>query len=256
MKLLLDIGNSRIKWAYSDGKGLRDNGACEHQGQAPAAAARLVDELPLPPSAAVAVNVAGGDFAREVAAQLQQRCGVALSVVAAAAAFSALRNGYAEPAQLGADRWAAIAGAWRAAASPGADRLVVDAGTALTADIVRADGQHLGGLIVPGYALMQAALSQATSDLARSAAAGRHAPAATPARLATNTRTAIEEGAVNALCGMIERVLHVHQRQTAATCVLLTGGDAERLQERLAVAAEVRPLLVLEGLDYLTMDSG
>jgi type III pantothenate kinase len=254
VKLLLDIGNSRIKWAYSGGGELRHAGASEHRGQPAAAAARLLDELPVQPSAAVAVNVAGAAFAREITALLQQRWGIELALVAAAAACKRLRNGYTEPAQLGADRWAAIAGAWAAAVPAAADRVIVDAGTALTVDILRADGQHLGGLIVPGLALMRTALGQATSDLGRYAGPAAQSPAAPANGVGTSTRSAIEEGGLNALCGLIERVLKAHAQRSAAACLLLTGGDADRLHRRLAVAAEVRPLLVLEGLDYLTTD--
>ena len=251
MKLLLDIGNSRIKWAFQSGSGLRDAGACEHHG-APAAAAQVLSTLPHRPEAAAAVNVAGSELVDCFAAEIARRFGIELETLVAAASCGPLRNGYAQPAQLGADRWAAMAGAWQLAAAGSADSrgenlLVVDAGTALTVDAVRADGQHLGGLIVPGLALMQSALGQGTSDLTRLASAVPAGGAGTDPRLADNTRSAIEKGCLAALCGLIERLL-----PGRAARLLLTGGDAGLLVAELSVAAELRPLLVLEGLAYLT----
>lgn len=250
MKLLLDIGNSRIKWAFGGDNGLRDAGSCNHRGQTLANALRFMEGLRHQPTAAAAVNVAGSELSAAVAAELRRRFAIDMQSVTVAAEFGALRNGYAEPGQLGVDRWAAMVGAWRSySAQRDEDLVVVDAGTALTVDVIRADGQHLGGLIVPGLALMEASLGQATSDIAHYA--GDSPPRSEAVWLADNTRAAVATGALSALCGMVERVMQRHSEQHGSARLLLTGGDAEYLRENLAVACELKPLLVLEGVDYL-----
>jgi pantothenate kinase type III len=83
-----------------------------------------------------------------------------------------LRNGYARPTQLGADRWASAVG-WASAYSMDAPgiHMIVSAGTATTLDLVRADvvaggtREFLGGWILPGVRLMNESLRSGTRDL-------------------------------------------------------------------------------------------
>jgi type III pantothenate kinase len=90
---------------------------------------------------------------------------VNIEFVTAAPEYHGLTNGYLDPSLLGADRWLALIGAWTKARSA---LCVVDAGTAVKVDSVDADGQHLGGLIVPGIHMMREALMNKTSEHALS----------------------------------------------------------------------------------------
>lgn len=259
MKLLLDIGNTRIAWALVDGDRLGPRKAHQHRGVPLQDALTFLAQLPAPPTAAVAVNVAGAELGEAVAAALRSRFGIALQQVTATRAACGVTNGYADPRQLGADRWAAVVGAWQRWRR---DLVVIDAGTALTVDLVRADGHHLGGLIVPGVALMQAALAGSTADiaaLAASEAAEGAAAASDPAlahdlNLGRSTRDAIAHGAVYSLLALIERAQRAFPEPAAgAPTLVLTGGDAAQLhQHAVLTAAELRPALVLEGLQRLT----
>jgi len=247
MKLLLDIGNSRIKWTYQAGPDLVEYGSVGHAGQPPEAAARFVDRLPHAPTAVGAVNVAGAELGGAVSAKIRRLFDVQVDTVSVAASWGPLRNGYTDFRQLGADRWAAMVGAWCRHSGAGS-LLVVDAGTALTVDAVAADGQHRGGLIVPGLSLMQSTLGQATSDVARFADATPRGESAGDGWLGTSTREATASGARVALCALVQ---HSVRELEQPVRVVLTGGDAAELAAGLPDATEVRPLLVLEGLQQL-----
>jgi type III pantothenate kinase len=252
MKLLIDAGNSRIKWALAGPGGLVATGeATPEGGEVPPA----LLAFPSPPDEIRLANVAGAEQGRRLAGRLGERYGRAPLVARSPAAGAGVRNGYRDPAQLGVDRWLAVCAAHARYPGP---LCVVDAGTATTVDLVTEDGGHQGGLILPGLALMESTLLRATGDLARLAAA---APplAGPPARgllLGRDTATAIRAGGLQATACLVVACL----RQLAAgggprPVLVLTGGASSTLGAALAgldVAAvasvEHRPWLVLEGL--------
>ncbi|MBA3565180.1 MAG: type III pantothenate kinase, partial [Gammaproteobacteria bacterium] len=164
-------------------------------------------------------------------------------VVAEKQAFG-VRNAYAEPAKLGADRWAAMIGAFTELGGPVS---VVDAGTALTVDVVAGDGQHLGGLIAPGLELMCEFLRDRTSDIAALETA--HA-VGEPGMLADNTADALRNGALNALAGLVERAIAQAEAllDREMRVVVVTGGDADRILAAIRRPATYNPALVLQGL--------
>ena len=165
------------------------------------------------------------------------------------AAAAGVRNGYVEPRQLGVDRWLAMLAAftrYRAAVC------VVDAGTALTVDAVAPDGHHLGGMIVPGPVLMRTALVRETGGIGRAADLIGCPGAAEGAGhdfWGRDTESCVRLGSVQATVCLVESCMKALARSTEQSGVLvLTGGDAPALLGALAIPAEHRPLLVLEGL--------
>ena len=188
--LAIDAGNTRIKWGVHDGaRWLR---------QAWVEAVHAAELQPalagLPPLQAVVVSNVAGAALREVILKAlpptpaprwikseRVQCGV--------------RNGYDDPAQLGCDRWAALIGAHRLHGGPA---VVVDAGTALTADALTGDGVFVGGIIVPGADLMRKALAEHTAALKPQPGKFSFFPA--------TTGDAIMSGAFDALAGAIERM--------------------------------------------------
>jgi type III pantothenate kinase len=163
--------------------------------------------------------------------------------VTAAAEFQGLTNGYLDPTLLGADRWLALIGAWTKARSA---LCVVDAGTAVKVDSVDAQGQHLGGLIVPGIHMMREALMNKTSDIA--AAAMQSTPSLAGV-LANNTVGAVSRGAVFALAGMADRAAEIIEQSTGTKPKLfITGGDAGMITGTMRSHGEIVPDLVLQGL--------
>ncbi len=149
-----------------------------------------------------------------------------------------INNGYADPVQLGIDRWLAMLAAWQHQAIA---QLVVDIGTAMTIDVINASGQHQGGVIVPGIQLMKNALLHNTAALNPTSIQLQSA-------LADNTQHAIEAGIFLALTGAIRTI----QQQTRIDYIALTGGDAmlwlNALNNVQSTHIQHYPHLVLEGL--------
>jgi type III pantothenate kinase len=232
--LAFDAGNTRIKWGVHDGHAWSALGAIDT-----ASAARLYESIRgvLPVDTAIACNVAG----EAVRSELERACAQAqapLTVIAAAAAQLGVTNGYADPAQLGADRWAALVAAHHAG---GGHKLVVNAGTALTVDALEAGGAFLGGLIVPGPALMRAALNRGTAGLRLTEGALAQFPRSTP--------DAITSGAMQACLGAIERLAAAMAAQgSPVERVVLSGGAANEIAGSLKLRYDLRENLVLDGL--------
>lgn len=238
MILVLDAGNTRIKWGVFDAGTWLAEGALAQRD-----AAALHDVAKAYPSLrrAVGVNVAGPAVADAIARALDgllpppawvrtsgETCGV--------------KNLYTDPSQLGADRWAALVGA--RALHPHAC-LVVTAGTATTVDVLDACGVFLGGLILPGDELMRRALAGNTAQLPF--ADGHFAD------LPRSTHDAIVSGCLNAQLGAIERMF----RPIAAlpdACCLLSGGGADALAGQLAVPHRRIDNLVLKGVAVMALD--
>ncbi len=239
--LAIDAGNTRIKWAVNAGD------AWSGAGAVASSEARRVPELwkGLPRfDRAFASNVAGEAVAAELAAACAAR-GVPLTVIRSQARELGVENGYRDPSQLGSDRWAALVAAHALGAR---DQLVVNAGTALTIDALDAAGRFLGGLIVPGPALMRRALDRGTAGLRLTEGVFDEFAASTP--------DAITTGALQACAGAIERMAMAMARRGAAPqIVLLAGGAAGELATRLSLRSAIRENLVLEGLVLIARQS-
>ena len=231
---LFDAGNTRIKWGLHDGRGYVATGAI-----ATAEAARLLQALPAAPGAArgLASNVAGAQVGEALRGACEAR-GAGLEFIASRPEQLGVTSGYRDPGQLGTDRWAALIAAHRT--GPG-HKLVVNAGTALTIDALTADGRFLGGMIVPGPALMRRSLDRGTAGLRLTEGVFAEFPASTP--------DAITTGAVQACAGAVERM---RDAMAGAGCtpsqVVLSGGAAAELAAHLPIAATIRENLVLDGL--------
>lgn len=156
--------------------------------------------------------------------------------------MAGLYSGYRDAAQLGVDRFLALLGArcrW-----PDQDCLIIDAGTALTIDLLRSDGQHQGGCILPGLALMRSALAAGTERLGADIDATLGRELRESGALADHTGLAIELGIGHAALGAIERLRCAYP----GAQMLLCGGDAPLFAEALALPDSLHPTLVLEGL--------
>ena len=238
--LAIDAGNSRIKW------GVHEDGSWEAQGWvATHQAARLTRAWARldRPGAIMAANVAGVRVARALATAAR-RFKRRIRFVKSAVAQCGVRNTYAHPGQLGADRWAALIGAWNLHRGP---CVVVNAGTTMTVDALDGEGVFLGGMIVPGAELMRAALARSTARLRPR-----------PGRFAffpSRTADAIESGSVNALAGAVERMLRfMQQAGQAAPLTVLSGGAAQLITPQLNGTVEVVDNLVLEGLICIALE--
>jgi len=243
VKLLIDIGNTRVKWAgLVDGELVDDDGLV-HDADPAGAAATLLERVNAPPDAIALSNVAGPAFADKFLNGIRARWGCPVQVAVTQPVAGRVCNAYADHAKLGVDRWLAMLAA--AHRYPGA-LCIVDAGTAVTIDIVAASGEHQGGYIVPGLDLMWRALAGETSDLGRFTA-GDEAGRAESLEFGRNTGDAIGRGSLASICALIERCAGGLGEDNGGV-VVVTGGAAGRIIPHLAVDLEHRPLLVLEGL--------
>jgi type III pantothenate kinase len=147
MILVIDVGNTRLKWAWLTTTGLSDQQAIVHREAKPGIWRAALFDSGQKPTRVLASNVAGPIMAKTLTQLAKKKFDVDIEFVTAGQEFQGLTNGYLDPKLLGADRWLALIGAWTLARSA---LCVVDAGTAVKVDSVDANGQHLGGLIVPG----------------------------------------------------------------------------------------------------------
>jgi type III pantothenate kinase len=244
--LAVDCGNTRVKWGFSRGQPAVTVDSTGHwlgTGSLPLAElARLGSHWSGQPevSAVAVANVAGAGAHASLAAALR-RFGPEPIWVTAQARQCGVTNGYTVPAQLGADRWAALIGARHLYAGT---CLVVTAGTATTVDILDATGVFRGGVILPGAKLMQWALSQRTAGLPQASGSFADEP--------RSTADAIETGSVMAQVGAIERMFA--RLEKGALC-LLSGGAADSFAARLNVPLRVVDNLVLEGLARIAAET-
>lgn len=231
MILLLDIGNSRLKWTWSDGSTLPAPQAAEHGGDPAARIAALEG----PRARAVWISqVMGPAHETAIAQAVQRRCGVAPEFARSEAAREGLTPAYAEPARLGVDRWLSMLALWTRLRGP---FCVVNAGTALTLDAVDAQGRHLGGIIAPGLVTALNAIRGATRfEL-------RHDLGAYTPGLGQDTESCVRQGALHACAGAIE-----HAARFGAGARFITGGDAQALLPHIGPEWTLQPHLVLDGL--------
>jgi type III pantothenate kinase len=232
--LALDAGNTRVKWGVAGAGEWVATGAVATQRAAELAA--VLKEVPRV-QRAIASNVAGP----EIQLELERVClglGASLRVIRSEAVQLGVANGYRDPSQLGSDRWAALIAAHHAHAG---HKLVVNAGTALTVDALTADGKFLGGIIVPGPALMRSSLDRGTAGL-RSTEGTFHA-------LPLGTADAITSGAIQAAAGAVARMREAMAGAGAApTRIVLSGGAAHEIASHLPIGVVIHENLVLDGL--------
>jgi len=238
MLLAIDCGNTRLKWGVHDGAGWRALGLLEY-----ADLPGLADLIRAQPrfDRAVVANVAGRQVGDAVLSALTL-LGTPQVWAKSQPVQCGVRNLYDHPEQLGVDRWAALIGA--RAHHEGAC-LVVCAGTATTVDVLDAEGNFQGGLILPGVALMCRALAGNTAQLPL--ADGRFAG------LPRNTADAIVSGCLQAQAGAIERMFEQVAAYPQATC-LVGGGAAGQLIDLLRLPKRQIDNLVLEGLVRIGSD--
>lgn len=242
--LLFDIGNTRLKWGLYQRGRIAQSGSVMHESLRDSGFAALTTKLPRHVNRVLASNVAGASFATRFSAAVGLHCRGTVHFVRAERQACGVTSGYAHPRRLGVDRWVAMIAAF---AERHSAAVVVDAGTAITIDVIDKTGLHLGGQILPGIGLMTTSLNRETADLP-SVGHGRRQVKTGVAMFAANTNGAIINGAYNAACGAIERAVRSIRSARMRPRIILTGGDASRILKQLEGDIEHRPNLVLQGL--------
>ncbi len=238
--LVIDIGNTRTKWGWHDGRAWQEQGFLET-----AQLSKLYEQI----INSKLFNIINKIYISSVAdkglttALMQQLrlTGAEIKLVKPQAQQCGVINHYDTPELLGSDRWCALIGARRLHQGPA---IVVMAGTAMTVDVLTAEGHFLGGIIVPGVSLMQDSLSKGTANLR--ALTGAFTP------FPTRTQDAIHSGIISASLGAIEQM---RRRLKAAgyenIVCFISGGAAALLAPYLGEPKIQVDNLVLEGLLHI-----
>jgi type III pantothenate kinase len=247
--LVVDIGNTRAKWAVLRGGRLGRGGVVVHEGDVSALDA-LVRAAPADISRVVAVSVASDKLNRALTTAARTRWKVTPEFVKSARRAQGVVNGYRDIWRLGADRWVAVIGAH--ALSKARPVLVANVGTALTVDLVTASGRHRGGAIIPAPTTMVASLLAGTIGIRRRAR-GVHASGRSV--FAADTASALAAGSTFAAAAFIDRaVAEATQLLGSKPLLFLSGGGADALRRRLKTRARLLPDLVLRGLAVCASD--
>lgn len=244
MVLLVDAGNSRLKWSELDAAGNVSAQQARAYAGRPALAVfiDLLDDYPEVEHITL-VHVLTHLFDDSVQEACAQR-GVSLHVVRSVATAYGITSGYQNPTALGADRFVGLVAGHRLAV--GRPCLVIDCGTAITVDAVECDGRHLGGLILPGLQLSaEALIARAQGRLSLSFEL--------PGIFADGTARAIGSGCLFGLVGAIEGICaRMQQAMSAPPLRVVTGGDAAHLRQWLQGDYLLQPDLLMYGLRYIT----
>lgn len=237
--LAIDSGNTRTKWAV-----FADDGRIQETGVSLNAelAAFVIPESWQTCKHAIAANVAGEGVAKSITTLLK-KAEIAFVWAKAEAETLGLSNKYQVPETLGVDRWAALVAAFKRYLNQPAC-LVVNAGTALTIDAIYQNA-FIGGLIVPGFSMMQNALLQNTAAVNPQNGQVKTFP--------LSTADASASGVLSAIVGAI--VMQADKLESYCQdvpTVVMTGGDAPMLMPILTQVFGAKPVLaehlVLEGL--------
>ncbi len=237
MILQIDAGNSRFHWRCLDlsGKPLAGpmmTGAGSYHESADWPADEQVLRIEL-------ASVAGQEKHQWLMRELVRFSDAAFYEAQSQFCQCGVRNSYANPEQMGVDRWLAMIAAHHH--FPGGVA-VVDAGTAVTVDYVDQQGVHLGGYILPGLSMMLASLER---DTARVSAAGQIEAGAEPG---SSTAACVNGGLAWLWQGMAAR-LEADCRRMGLARTVVSGGDAAQLAAVSPAAVAQCPQLVFLGMD-------
>ena len=236
--LTIDIGNSRIKWALWHQDQIVETGEQAYDRRNPEPAFDTWLDLEKPEAVSVAC-VAGKSIEQALNDWMQANWSITPSYLATTCALNGVTNIYEDPAQHGVDRWAALLGAHEICQQA---VCIIDAGTAITIDVMDAQGHHLGGRIMPGLAMMRAALSGGT--------AGIKAEKGQVVAFASNTADAVSSGTLHMLHAALLEVCESAREQLGNDMkIIITGGAATEIMS-LGNLPEMHyePNLVLIGL--------
>ena len=232
MILDIDAGNSFVKWrVVDDSEVIAAGSEATEQVSKQGLDLTRIEGL----NQARISSVANRALAEKLREQVQQQFNVEMQIARVSSIVSGVSCGYTEPETLGIDRWLAVVAAYQRYLGP---VLVVDAGSAITIDLIGPQGVHLGGYISPGLRLMREALWQGTAKVQvdRVESLNMLVPG-------TCTQDAVNRGCLLAVVATIEKLASQYPAS-----IVITGGDATVVAEALSLTSDHVPDLVLDGL--------
>ena len=253
MILLLDIGNTRVKWGILEQGALNVSEDTFPIMEIVAGLDGYLAGIERPDEVYIS-NVTGKETGRKIKEWVKKAWGVSPNFVVSRPESSGIRNAYVKPEQLGSDRWMAMIGAFQyctgldnASKKGSFDNkntlCVIDCGSAVTIDVLTGDGEHQGGLIIPGLGMMRDGLTKKIQIAINERTEN------TISLFARDTRSAISGGKLYTLVAALDRIMAELRTEIKASLIcIITGGDAKDLLPLLSGEYIFRPNLVLEGL--------
>lgn len=235
MNLTIDIGNTRAKTGLFAGPDLLERRVWENENLP-----EIISYATNHQVQNVILSTVGKPIDPTLEAELSQRF---FYLQLTHQTLLPIRNAYSTPETLGKDRLAAVIGAWQL--HPGEHCLVVDAGTCITYDLLRADGVYLGGNISPGLAMRFRAMHEFTARLPLVDRSEQIA------LVGTSTETALRIGGQMGMTLEIDGFIRLLRDQYGSLRVLMTGGDAEFFAKVSKSEIFVNSDLVLTGLNKI-----
>jgi type III pantothenate kinase len=245
--LLLDIGNTNLKWAWLNDGELSPLSSAAHRGVDTDQLAHAAWEHEKP-SAVYVSNVAGERLRGELESWMTACWGIVPKFLSSPARGLDVVNAYEEPDQLGIDRWMTLIAARRQFSGP---VCIVDCGTAITVDVLDGQGRHLGGVILPGFELMRESLLERT----RIPRVSQFVEA--DHLLGRSTAEGVTAASFHSAAALVERIFRrVGQKLGDEPSVVLTGSDAVALSRYLDIETCFEPDLVMKGLCLTAQQGG
>lgn len=249
MILLVDVGNTRIKWATLENEELKFGDAFNYHEKDFTPLLNAQWSQLLSPQRIMIANVAGADVEKNLLGWIKQFWHKIPEFITPQAQQNGVVNGYIDPKTLGVDRWLSLIAARNSYSGP---VCIISCGTAITIDAMNATGQHLGGLITPGLEAMRSCLTKCT-----------------PLHLPTNefgqqeknwlgkcTEEGVSQGILFMTTAFINQSVKQLQVELGSELIcVISGGDAELFLSRLSTLCHYRPFLVLDGLTEFSLSS-
>lgn len=251
--LLIDIGNSRVKWAITHADSLQEGAAFSVTATLPEGLLSSLWQDLSPPDAVWIANVARAEVVDTISAWLHQHWSCPIYHARSEAQAFDVFNAYQKPEKLGVDRWLSLLAVRQICSG---SVCMVSCGTALTVDVMNAEGIHLGGVISPGLGLMTNALMGGTEGLKHLGLSFRDFARMdqcddVDSFLGQTTATGVARGCLFACTGLVWQI----HRRFPQSRLILTGGDAELLARNLDLSCQIEPRLVLQGLWRLSAEA-
>ncbi|OKY26865.1 type III pantothenate kinase [Thalassotalea sp. PP2-459] len=235
MKLLVDAGNTRIKYTIFQAGKFSTIHTVSTGNLTPELSADVIAKI----TGCLIASVKQSDAILAVIDWCEKH-NIPIQQLRSTEHHKGLINSYPEPRTLGVDRWLAMLGAMKL--FPSTSLMVVDAGTATTLDCISQQGKHLGGWIIPGIALQMSTLFDKAEKIHGEPVAINNIA------LGNNTSMAVSQGALIATLGLIEQGVKLCAEQGLKPHVILTGGNADYVSQHLVLEHHVDPALIFHGM--------
>ena len=244
MLLLIDIGNTRIKFALSDGHAILQHGVIVHNKAWNEAIRQIFVEIITPIEACIVASVMAEQDNQFIEELISTCSRISPNLLKTQRFQCGLENAYSNPESMGVDRWLAMIAAWQKSQQA---MLLIGCGSALTLDLVDIQGRHQGGYIIPGIRMMQNALNRQTALIDLDV--GTEESLMPDWQWGRSTKQCVSAGSLLATVSVIDRaIINAEIEYPEGVSCFIYGGDAQRVQSYLRQAVNYEPDLVFLGM--------